>query len=110
WNRLLKWRMRIERQAQGGLTSAHVFAVFQRQRPAMGFGNLTAQYQADSAAAGLCSEEGHKQIVAVEQARALVADEDFYRLSIHIPSDLYRARSADRWIQRRVHRVTHNID
>src|SRR5581483_7393745 len=108
--RLTSRRVRVEGQPQRGLTSANVFAVLQRERATVGFGNLPAQHEADAAAAGLRGEERNEEVVAVKESGALVADEDFDRVSVHVPAYLNRAGRADRRVERGVNRIADDVD
>ena len=87
-----------------------VIAVGELQHAAVGFGDLPAQDQTNAAAAVLGGEEWNKKIVAVEQAGALVADEDFNAARIGAPAYFNRAGMFDGGIKRGVDGVADQVD
>ena len=66
----------LQPQAQSCLAAGRGGSVFERESAAVGFGDLAAQDQADAGAAGFRGEEGHKQVVGVGEAWAVVLDDD----------------------------------
>ena len=80
-----------DRQGQHGFTACPVIAVGELQHAAVGFCDLSAQDQTDAAAAVLGGEEWNEKIVAVEQAGALVADEDFHAARVGAPAHFHGA-------------------
>jgi len=79
-----------DRQGEDGFTAGAVRAVGKLEKAAVGFSDLAAQDEADAAAAVFGGEEGHEKIVAVEQAGALVADEDLNAARVGAPADFPR--------------------
>ena len=90
-----------DRQRQHGFTACPVRAVGELQHAAVGFCDLAAQDQTDAAAAVLGGEEWNKKIVAVEQAGALVADEDFNAARVGAPAHFNGAGMFERRDQAR---------
>ena len=78
-----------------------ISAVGELQHAAVGFSDLAAQDQTDAAAAVLGGEEWNKKIVAVEQAGALVADEDFNAARVGAPAHFHGAGMFERRDQAR---------
>src|SRR5579864_8345066 len=98
--------MGIERQAKRSLAAAGIFAILERERAAVGLGDLPAENQSNSTAARFGGEERDEQIVAVQQARPLIADKDLERMPVHLPAHLNRARGPYRRIERGIHGVS----
>src|SRR5437899_10400851 len=76
----------------------------------MGFGDLAAQDQPDTAAAMFGGEEGYEKIVTVEEAGALVEDEDLNAARVGAPADFDRARVLQRGIKRGVDGIADQVD
>jgi hypothetical protein len=97
-------------QGEHGFTALSIIAVGELQHAAVGFCDLAAQDQTDAAAAVLGGEEWNKKIVAVEQAMALVADEDFNTARVGAPAHFNGAGMFERGIKRGVDGVTDQVD
>src|SRR3954452_10589184 len=80
-----------DRQGQDGFASLPISTVGELQHTAVGFCDLAAQDQTDAAAAVFGGEEWNKKIVTVEQAGALVSDEDFNAARVGAPTHFNRA-------------------
>ena len=91
-----------DRQRQHCFAARPVSAVGELQHAAVGFCDLSAQDQTDAAAAVLGGEERNEKIVAVEQAGALVTDEDFNAARVGAPAHLNRAGMLERGVKRGV--------
>jgi hypothetical protein len=85
-------------QRQHGFASLAIIAVGELQHTAVGFCDLASQDQSNAAAAVRGGEEWDKKIVAVEQAGALVADEDFNAARVGAPVHFHGAGMFERGI------------
>src|SRR3954468_250140 len=100
-----------DRQRQHSFTACPVRAVSELQHAAVGFSDLAAQDQANAAAAVLGGEEWNEKIVAVEQAGALVSDEDFNAARVGAPAHFNRAGTMlEIGIERRIDGVADQVD
>src|SRR3954468_16201789 len=75
------------RKSQVGAAAAAVGAVVQRQRAAVGFGDLTAQHEADAGSTRFGGEEGHEQVRRVGQPRSLIVDPQLETAALAFPAD-----------------------
>ena len=99
-----------DRQCEHRFAALSIRAVGELQHAAVGFCDLAAQDQTDAAAAVLGGEEWNKKIVAVEQAGALVADEDFNAARVGAPAHFHGAGMFERGIKRGVDGVADQVD
>jgi hypothetical protein len=99
-----------DRQREHSFTARPVRPIGELQHAAVGFSDLAAQDQTDAAAAVLGGEEWNKKIVTVEQAGALVADEDFNAARVGAPAYFNRAGMFERGIKRSVDGVADQVD
>src|SRR5262245_38843313 len=78
---------RSERNTEAGPASSPIRPILERKRPAVRFGDLAAQDQADARSAGLRREERHEQVPFVRQAGALVVHPEVEHPAVGFPAD-----------------------
>src|SRR2546428_13367166 len=93
-------------QPQVRTAAAVVGVVLECQHSAVGFGNLTAEHQADARSARLRRKKRHEEIRIVRQAVPLVVDPQLEAPCIALPSDRDIAAGGER----RVDGVVQHID
>ena len=82
-----------------------VSPVLECQGTAVRFGNLAAQYQADSRSSGLGGEEGDEQIACIRETWPFIFDPHFNASDGPPPSDSHSASG----LQRGVDGVAHEV-
>ena len=83
-----------------------VSPVLECQRPAVRFGDLAAQYQADSRSSGLGGEEWNEQIACIRETGSFIIDPHFNASDGPAPADSDAASG----LQRGVDGVAHEVD
>ena len=76
-----------DRQHDVGFAAVSVGPIAEEDSPAMSFGDLPAQRQADAGAAWLSCEERHEQIAGIGDTWAIIFDDDFNRSPGFFPRD-----------------------
>src|SRR5258708_28130693 len=99
-----------KRQGHGGFTACPVGPVGKSQNPSMGFSNLPAQDQPNSAAAVLGGKERNKQIVAIQQSGAFVANNNLHTARVGVPPDFDRSGMTQRRVQRSIRGIANDVD
>src|SRR5260370_26012269 len=94
------------RKAQQCCCAVAVLSVHKDQRSAVGFGNLTTQWQTDPRTLGLCGEKRHEKICRVHNALSLILDKDFNATFFIAPPD----RDVSLSFKCRIYRVVHQIN
>src|ERR1051325_11573764 len=99
--------MASERNSKPGAAATRVFAILQRQRAAVSFGDLPAQHQADARTALLGREERHEQVRRIREARALVFYGNLERALRAFPADRHRTAAG---LETRIGGISQQID
>src|SRR5439155_1217204 len=80
-------RNESDRQPQIRAAAASIGTIFERQRSAVRFRDLTAQHESYSRSARLRREERHEQISCIRQTGAFVVDPQLEGTAVSLPAD-----------------------
>src|SRR5437773_12253837 len=97
---------KLFRQTQQSLCALAILPIHEHQSSVVRFSNLTAQWQTNPRALGLCGKEWNEEISGVHDPGTVVFNEDLDAISFLTPSK----RDVSMRFKRGVNSVVHQID